>query len=85
MKENIGLLYLSLHNQLVKKYGVNSTITRKEFCTKLGKHFMIPKDLRHYIIKEMEDRNLIEKVNRDTIKVLPCKIKYVNDKYNFLR
>ena len=73
-KLKIGLLYLGLHNQLVKKYGVNSTITRKEFFCKLGKHYMIPKDLRHYIVSEMTDKKLIEVVNRDNIKILPCEI-----------
>jgi len=73
-KLKIGLLYLGLHNQLVKKYGVNSIITRKEFFCKLGKHYMIPKDLRHYIVSEMTDKKLIEVVNRDNIKILPCEI-----------
>jgi hypothetical protein len=59
---------------LVKKYGVNTTITRKEFFCKLGKHYMIPKDLRHYIVKEMENVHLIEVVNRDNIKILNCDI-----------
>jgi hypothetical protein len=76
MKEKlkIGLLYLGLHNQLIKKHGVNCIITRKEFFCKLGKHYMIPKDLRHWIVNEMTDKNLIEVVNRDNIKILPCEI-----------
>ena len=68
----IGLLYLGLHNQLVKKYGVNSFITRKELFTKLGKHYLIPKEMRHCIIKEMEERELIKRINRETIKILYC-------------
>lgn len=73
-KKKIGLLYLSLHNQLKKKYGINSIISRKEFFCKLGKHFMIPIDLRYYILLEMVKTNLIEKINRDSIKILPCDI-----------
>jgi len=73
-KLKIGLLYLGLHNQLVKKHGENSVITRKEFFCKLGKHYMIPKELRPWIVKEMVKINLIERTNRDNIKILKCDI-----------
>jgi hypothetical protein len=72
--KKIGLLYLGLHNQLKKKYGVNSIISRKEFFCKLGKHYQLPTSLRHWVINEMEKVNLIEKINRDSIKILPCKV-----------
>ena len=78
-KLKIGLLYLGLHNQLTKKHGEGAVITRKEFFTKLGKHYMIPKDLRHYIIKEMVKVNLIEVPNRDYIKVLTSDINIEKD------
>lgn len=86
-KLKIGLLYLGLHNQLVKKYGEEAVITRKELFTKLGKHYMIPKDLRHYIIKEMVKINLMEIVNRDFVKVLRSDINIETDKnklYNLI-
>ena len=86
-KLKIGLLYLGLHNQLKKKYGVNTIITRKELFGKLGRHYQIPKCLRHYIVDEMEKVNLIEKVNRDEIKVLPCEIDIEKDQnklYNLI-
>ena len=73
-KLKIGLLYLALHNQLKKKYGVNTIITRKELFCKLGKHSQVPKSLRHYIIDEMVTKNILEKVNRDELKILPCEI-----------
>ena len=78
-KIKIGLLYLGLYNQLYKKYGSNKIITRKEFFCKLGKHYMIPKDLRHYIVKEMVKVNLIEVVNRDYIKILKSDIDIEKD------
>ena len=81
---NPGLLYLGLHNQLVKKHGVNAIITRKEFFCKLGKHYLIPMDLRHYILKEMEERELIKKVNRDNIQILSCSLYTKSQKYKFL-
>jgi len=73
-KLKIGLLYLGLHNQLKKKYGCEAILTRKEFFTKLGKHYMIPKELRQYIIKEMVNVELIEVVNRDYLKILKTDI-----------
>lgn len=73
-KLNIGLLYLGLHNQLIKKFGENKTITRKEMFCKLGKHYIMPKNLRPIVIREMEDKKLIEKIDRDNIKILPYKI-----------
>lgn len=83
-KDNIGLLYLGLHSQLVKKHGVNVCITRKEFFIKLAKHYLIPSDLRHYILKEMEERELIKRINRDTIQILNYKGKVKNKQYAFL-
>lgn len=89
MKEKlkIGILYLGLHNQLVKKYGVNTIITRKELFCKLGRHAQLPKSLRHYVVDEMEKVNLIEKVNRDNIKILKSDIdieKEQNKLYNMI-
>ncbi len=81
---DIGLLYLGLHNQLIKKHGVNTLITRKEFFCKLGKHYLIPAGLRHYILNEMQERNLIKKINRDTIQILGCNHYTENQKQKFL-
>ncbi|MFP4457178.1 MAG: hypothetical protein ACLFPS_05905 [Clostridia bacterium] len=76
MKEklNIGLLYLSLHNQLVKKYGTNGIVSRKEFFCKLGKHGQIPKNLRPIVIKEMTEKELIKRIDRDNIQILECEV-----------
>lgn len=68
-KLKVGLLYLSLHNQLTKKYGY-TIITRKELFTKLGKHNQIPKNLRPMVIKEMCKMKLIEVINRDRLQIL---------------
>lgn len=84
-KLKIGILYLGLHNQLTKKYGVNQIITRKELFCKLGKHYILPKDLRHYVIKEMSEKKLIEIVNRDNIKILPCDIDIEKDQHKLFQ
>jgi NurA-like 5'-3' nuclease len=76
-----GLLYLSLHNQLCRKVEANSIITRKELFCILGKHFLIPKDKRTFIIQEMEKLELIHRENKELIKVLKCDIN-INDNPN---
>ena len=77
-KLKIGLLYLGLHNQLYKKFGCNK-ISRKEFLCKLGKHYMIPKNLRESVIKEMTKINLIKRVDRDNILILKSDIDIEKD------
>ena len=75
----IGILYLGLHNQLIKKYGINGIIKRKEFFCKLGKHGQIPKQIRHLVIIEMQNKHLLELINRDEIKILPIDIDLERD------
>jgi len=75
----MGLLYLGLHNQLVKKFGVNKIITRKELFCKLGKHSQIPKSLRYLVLKEMEEKQLIKRIDRDNIKILKIEIDLERD------
>lgn len=70
---NIGILYLALHNLLIKKHGGDNVITRKTFFCHIGKHSLVPKPLRCIVLKEMSRMNLIEKVGRDNIKILPQK------------
>ena len=70
MVKTFGILYNSLHTQLLNKFGENSIITRKEFFCKLGKHYMVPKDLKEGVLREMEEMNMISRINRDSIKIL---------------
>lgn len=76
---NIGLLYLGLHNQLVKKYGEKTVITRKEFFEKIGRHYMLPKNLRYLIIKEMAEMGLLKQINRDNLMILPQELDIEKD------
>jgi hypothetical protein len=75
----LGILYLGLHNQLLKKFGSGAIIKRKEFFCKLGKHGQIPKNIRYLVIKEMEEKKLLELVNRDEIKILKIDIDIEKD------
>jgi hypothetical protein len=76
---SIGILYLGLHNQLIKKYGENKIINRKEFFIKIGRHAQIPKKIRPLVLLEMENRNLIKKIDRDKIKILKEKVDLENN------
>jgi len=75
MKEKklpIKILYLALHNQLKKKFGIDRTTPLKEFYCKLGKHSQVPKIARFLVIKEMEEMGLIKQKSRDNFLVLEC-------------
>jgi hypothetical protein len=85
MALNIGLLYLSLHNQLRKSVGINRVISRKDFFTILGKHFLIPKNIRCCIVKEMKLMNLIEVIDNDTLKVLDSDLNIETDANKFYK
>jgi len=74
-----GLLYISLHNQLKKKVGVNNYISKKGFFEILGRHFLIPKNIRVIIIKEMENRCLVKVIDPNTVQILSCEIDLEND------
>jgi len=81
----IGLLYVSLHNQLRKKVGMDKTISRKDFFCIIGKHFLVPKNLRPVIIKEMENRKLINHLNSDQIEVLEYDLDLETDTNKFYK
>ena len=66
----VGLLYISLHSQLEKQCGVGGIIGRKKFFEIIGKHYLIPKNLRDVVAKEMEKRNLVKIESKDSIIVL---------------
>jgi hypothetical protein len=82
-KLKIGLLYLSLHNQLVRKVGFDRIISRKDFFCIIGKHFLIPKNVKPIIIKEMEELDLIKRENKESIKVLKSDINFLEDAHDF--
>lgn len=69
-----GLLYLSLHRALINKWGVNAEIRIKVFYHKVGEHFLVPKNLRPVILREMEEKNLLSRPNCRVIKILPSKV-----------
>jgi len=81
----VGLLYLSLHNQLIKKIGVNRIITRKDFFAIIGRHYLIPKNLRDAAIKEMQIMGLIEKIDGSNYIVLPCDLCIEEDASKFYK
>jgi hypothetical protein len=78
-KLNEGLLYISLHNYLVRKVGAGNVISRKELLVIVGKHFLLPKNLRECLLKEMVQRKLVERKDRDSVIILDCKIDIEKD------
>ena len=78
MNELKPILYLSLHNQLKKKYGINM-ISRKELWVKLRKHSQVPKPLRDDVLKEMCNLGLLKKENRDNYLIIDLKIDLERD------
>ena len=80
---DIGILYVSLWNQVKNKVGINKIISRKEFFEILGRHYLVPKCLRDCVIREMEKRKLIEKNSRDEIKILECEYDLEKDANKF--
>ncbi len=86
MKElNIKLFYLSCHNLLKKRYGIGKYIKRKELHSELGRHFLVPKNLRDVAIKELENMGLVKRENRDTIKILNYKLDIEEDANRFFK
>lgn len=79
----IGVLYIALHNQLVKNVGADKIIKRKKFFEIIGKHYLVPKCLRDFVIIEMEKRNLVKKESRNSIKVLSCEFDLERDSSKF--
>ena len=82
---NIGLLYLSLHNQLKKKYGFHREFTKKDLFCILGKHYLVPKNTRIAVIKEMELMKLIEVTDDKRFKVLNCDLDIERDVQKFYK
>lgn len=69
-KLKVGLLYLSFHNSLKKVYGVNKIVTKDQLIEKLGRHGLVPKQLRILAIKELEKMKLLKKESDNYFKIL---------------
>jgi hypothetical protein len=82
---NIGLLYLSLHNQLKHVVGLNRVISRKDFFCILGKHFLIPKNVRVCVGQEMILMNLMEKLDKNTFRILDYDLNIETDVNSFYK
>lgn len=82
---SVGILYLSLHNLLTRKFGVNKELSKKEMFCELGKHFLVPKPLKIIVIKEMEDLKLIKRISTGKIKVLYYNLDLRKDFHKILK
>jgi hypothetical protein len=66
-KSEIKIIYLSCHHLLKKKFGINKEVNKKEVYSEFGRHFLVPKNLRIVVIKELESLDLVKVVNRENI------------------
>ena len=86
MKElDINLLNLSFHNLLKKRFGINYSVHRKKAYEQLGRHYLVPKQLRIIVLKEMEEMKLIKMIDRDNFIVLNSKIDINKDTNSFFK
>ena len=84
-KLEIGLLYLSFHNSLKKVYGRNRVVSEKLLMAKLGRQFLVPKQLRILAIKELVNMNLLKKEDKNNFKILDCKLNIEEDTNKFFK
>lgn len=82
---DIKLFYLSCHNLLKNKFGINHSIPRKVVYGELGRHFLIPKKLRIVALKELEEMQLIQIIDRDNVIILNCKLDMEKDASKFFK
>lgn len=79
MKLKRGILYISLHNQLIRMFGVNRIVEKKAIEEKLGRHFLVPKSIRAITIIELEEKGLIKIESSNQIRILPCDLDLKED------
>ncbi len=84
-KLKVGLLYLSFHNSLKKVYGVNRVVTRDQLIEKLGRHGLVPKQLRKFAIEELIKLNLLKEESKDSFKILDYELNIEEDANIFLK
>lgn len=80
MVQTKDILYLSFHNFVMKKHGLQEPVKTKTVFTYLAKHFLVPKPLRYEVIRECELKGLLRR--KGSQHVVLVKPKYPFD--NFL-
>ena len=85
MNKPIMIFYLSCHKLLKRKFGINRPVSRKIIFGELGRHFLIPKNLRENAIKELEEMKLMKKVDRDNVIILSSDLALDDDKSKFCK
>jgi len=84
-KLDIGLLYLSFHNSLKKVYGKNRVVNKKELMAKLGRQFLVPKQLRVLAIKELVNMGLLKEESKNEFKIVNCELNIEEDAGEFFK
>jgi NurA-like 5'-3' nuclease len=63
-------LYLIFYNKLTERADNNNKISRQVIEWELGRIFHIPKKMKKHVIKEMEKKKMLRRVNRDTYELI---------------
>ena len=75
MKREIpNVFHLCLYNKLKSHVGIDMMIRRTEFSYIVGKIYRIPNNFKYPLLKEMEIVQLLERVDKDWLKLLPSKL-----------
>jgi len=68
MKKELDVLYFGLYHHIKKKFGYKP-ISKKDFFALLGRHFLIPKSLRICVLKEMQNMELVEMIDKQNLRI----------------
>ena len=70
-EEEIGILYLHIHERIYK-YTIKKSneINKKDLFRYLGIVYHLPKNLLHPVLKELVRKGLVECIDKQKIKVL---------------
>ena len=62
--------YLMFYNKFIERADNNNKISRQAMCSELGRIFHVPKKMKGNIIKEMEKKKMLRKLNRDVYELI---------------
>ena len=63
-------LYLMFYNKFIERADNNNRISRQAIYWELGRIFHVPKKMKVCIVREMEKKKMIRKLNRDTYELI---------------
>jgi hypothetical protein len=80
-----NILYLAFHNSIKKVNGFNKIVSRKDIFSKLGRQFLVPKPLRASCLIEFERMGLLQREDRDNVKIVDFDIDIDKEPDKFIK